>query len=126
MKYLLSFLLLVFTTVAGAQPFFLGMVSQGSGNADAGSGSIGASAGPGAFITGGAAGAISGSQAQAGAAIVPGPGINFSSSGISGSAAGSLVGGASTGNAAGGSSAQGFGNASHYHASGFVLAVPGP
>jgi len=126
MKYLFSVLLLVFATAAGAQPFFLGMVSQGAGNANAGSGSIGGSVGPGSFITGGAAGAISGSQAQAGAAIVPGPGINFTSSGTSGVAAGSLVGGASNGQAAGGSAASGFGNAGHFHASGFLLAFPGP
>lgn len=125
MKYLLSVLLFVFVTAVGAQPsFFGGMVSQGGGAAQAGAGSAGASVGPGVYGTFGAAGVISGSQAQAGADITGAPGIDFTSSGASGVLAGSAVGGFSNGQAAGGSISGATGQASHYHASGFAFAFP--
>lgn len=124
MKYVVGAILLTFSAFLNAQTFFGGLVSQGTGGVQAGSESLGASAGGGSVVTGGIAGGVSGSQAQAGATITPGPGINFTSSGASGTLVGSAVGAASNGNAAGGSAAGATGQASHYHAAGFVVLVP--
>lgn len=123
MKYLVAVSCLLFSMAVNAQFFFGGLVAQGSGDVAAGSESAGASQGEGTYGTYGAAGAVSGSAAQAG---VNGPGINFTSSGVSGVLAGSTVGGGSTGAAGGASQAGAEGSASHYNAAGFVVAFPIP
>jgi len=121
MKYLVGALFLLVSVAANAAFLFGGMVSQGSGQAQAGSTSAGGSVGPGVYATYGISGAAAGSQAQAG---VNSPGINFTSSGASGVLSGSSVGGFSNGQAAGGSIAGAAGAAQHFHGSGFILSLP--